>query len=72
MDAAAIFQGRMSQVAKTPTYPPLALRNEVEGNVYTRFVVRADSSVSQVMAISGPALLAAAALATISTWRFSP
>jgi protein TonB len=55
-----------------PEYPSVARKNDVRGQVRARFVVREDGSVTDVVATSGPALLAEAAVSAIRTWRFSP
>lgn len=55
-----------------PPYPAEASSNDVTGVVDTRFVVREDGRVTDAVVISGPRALAAAALAAVKTWRFTP
>lgn len=55
-----------------PQYPEAARSEGVEGVVVVRFVVSSRGLVEQVQVVSGPPVLASAAIAAVKTWRFEP
>lgn len=55
-----------------PTYPPQAERLGLEGDVKLHVTVGDDGSVRSVQLVSGPRILAEAAIDAVQRWRFSP
>jgi TonB family protein len=55
-----------------PVYPPLALRDRVEGVVRLRIVVGKDGRVSSVNLVSGHPVLAPAATEAVGQWVYKP
>ena len=55
-----------------PRYPEEAASQGVEGTVKLRAIVGKDGAVENVTVISGPPLLASAAVATVRQWRYKP
>jgi TonB family protein len=55
-----------------PQYPSMAREMRVEGDVVLEAVIGKDGSVSDVRAISGPALLIPPALQAVRQWRYKP
>jgi len=55
-----------------PIYPPEAERSGIEGDVKLRVTVGDDGSVRSVQLVSGPRVLAQAAIDAVQQWRFSP
>ena len=55
-----------------PLYPPLAKAARVHGTVKIQAIIASDGVIRNVQLISGPALLAEAALNTVKQWRYQP
>ncbi|HEV2117800.1 MAG TPA: TonB family protein, partial [Terriglobales bacterium] len=55
-----------------PQYPSMARESRVEGDVLLEALISKDGSVSDVRAISGPALLIPPALQAVRQWRYKP
>lgn len=55
-----------------PIYPLLAQRMKVEGSVVLQARIGKDGSVQSVQVVSGPDILARAAMEAVSQWRFKP
>lgn len=55
-----------------PAYPEEAQRQRVEGTVRLRAIVGKDGAVENVEVMSGPPLLAAAAVSAVRQWRYKP
>ncbi len=55
-----------------PVYPALARQAHVEGFVVLDAILDAQGAVINLSVISGPQLLYAAALQTVSTWKYEP
>jgi TonB family protein len=55
-----------------PTYPAEAIQQRIEGAVKIHLVIGADGSVESVKLLSGPPLLAPAALDAAKYWRYLP
>lgn len=53
-----------------PTYPPLAKMARIQGPVKLEFFVNRDGDVASVVVVSGPAMLAPAAVEAIRAWIF--
>ena len=75
------FQGQTSQAgeslqigqltySRTPAYPPSAVQQRIEGIVRLSAIIGADGSVKNVETISGPAVLAPAAIDAVRSWRY--
>ena len=58
--------------APLPEYPPLARQARIAGVVRLTAIIARDGSVDQLSVISGHPLLAPAALAAVSKWRYRP
>jgi len=55
-----------------PTYPPLALQNNVQGTVVLRFMVGKDGTVQNIQLLGGSPILASAVMDAVQKWRYSP
>jgi len=55
-----------------PTYPEEAERQHIEGTVKLRAFVGKDGTVENVQVMSGPPLLASAAMGAVRHWRYEP
>ena len=55
-----------------PVYPAVAKAAGLQGTVVVALTVAPDGSVSDAHAISGPALLQAAAITAVRSWRYRP
>ena len=55
-----------------PAYPPQGLVERLAGAVILEATIAEDGSVSKVTTVSGPPVLASAAAAAVSHWRYSP
>lgn len=55
-----------------PEYPALARQARVEGVVNLEAIIAVDGTIRSVRLVRGPALLAAAAIAAVRTWRYTP
>ncbi len=55
-----------------PEYPPLARATRVEGVVNLEAIIAADGTIRSLKFVKGHALLAAAAIAAVRTWRYTP
>jgi TonB family protein len=55
-----------------PDYPEEARRQQIEGAVVLEVRAGADGTVQQVNRVSGPPLLAEAAITAVKQWRFKP
>jgi protein TonB len=58
--------------APPPAYPVLARQARVQGEVVLDATFDAQGAVTNLTVISGPQLLYAAALQTVSTWKYEP
>jgi protein TonB len=63
--ARALFQPR-------PVYPPLARMARIQGTVVLQATLARDGTIQDLKVISGPPLLAQAALDAVKTWRYQP
>jgi protein TonB len=66
-----VTQGLLIRQVK-PQYPVMARETRVEGDVLLSAVIDKDGAVSDVRAISGPALLIPPALQAVRQWRYKP
>jgi TonB family protein len=55
-----------------PVYPPRALSRRLEGAVDLQVSIAEDGTIGTVKVLSGQPLLAAAALAAVRQWRYTP
>jgi TonB family protein len=55
-----------------PVYPMLAEQSNVQGSVVLRARVGKDGTVESVQVVSGPEILANAAVEAVKQWRFKP
>jgi protein TonB len=55
-----------------PTYPPLALRQRLEGRVLLQAVVTEDGTLRDVKVLKGDSLLAHAAMEAVARWSYRP
>ena len=66
-----VTQGLLVRQVK-PQYPPMARETRVEGDVVLSAVIDKNGVVTDVRAISGPALLIPPALQAVRQWRYKP
>jgi protein TonB len=55
-----------------PHFSPLALAARIQGTVKLQAVIAADGSIQNLRVMSGPPLLAGAALDAVKQWRYQP
>jgi protein TonB len=55
-----------------PVYPPEAKANGVSGTVVLMAVIGKDGAVKSLNAVSGPPVLAAAAMDAVRQWTYKP
>ena len=55
-----------------PIYPLLAQQMKVQGSVVLQAQIGEDGSVQSVQVVSGPEILASAAVEAVQQWRFNP
>jgi len=55
-----------------PVYPPLAKQTGLQGTVVLRALIGTDGAVREVQLVSGPYLLAQAAMDAVLQWRYQP
>jgi protein TonB len=55
-----------------PTYPLLAREMKVQGSVILDAVIGRDGTIQDLHVVSGPAILASAALEAVRQWHFKP
>jgi TonB family protein len=55
-----------------PDYPEEALQQQIQGAVVLEVHTRRDGTIQEVKLLSGPRLLADAAIAAVKQWRFKP
>jgi protein TonB len=55
-----------------PIYPPEAKANGIEGTVVLEAVVDKQGNVAKAKVVSGPQILADAAVEAIKAWKFAP
>lgn len=55
-----------------PTYPEIAKRARMEGEVEVRVIVSKSGEVKNASIVSGPKMLQAAAMETVKKWRYQP
>ncbi len=66
------ISGKVPEQHEMPTYPVLALQNDVQGKVVLRAVIGKDGTVQDVQLISGPLLLTSAVMDAVHKWRYKP
>ncbi len=66
-----ILQGKLIYGPK-PSYPLLALRARIEGQVQFSAVIARDGTVQSLTVVSGHPLFIQAALETVRHWRYAP
>jgi protein TonB len=55
-----------------PQYPPVARMARIQGTVLLEAVIGKDGTIQELKLLSGPALLAPAALEAVARWRYQP
>lgn len=55
-----------------PRYPPVAQQIRLQGTVVLKAIISRRGSIEQAVAVSGPALLAPAALEAVKQWKYHP
>ena len=70
LSSAAAEQSLLRRVE--PEYPEEARQQKIEGSVVLDIHIRADGGVQEVKLVSGPSLLARAAIEAVKQWRFKP
>jgi len=69
--AGKVIEARLIQRVP-PEYPDLAKRARVSGVVHLKAIINAEGKVENLELISGPALLAPAAIAAVKQWVYQP
>ena len=69
--ATNIVLGRLIHEVK-PIYPPAALKAQIQGSVVLQIIVGRNGAVHDVRFISGPPILAAAAIDAVQNWQYRP
>ncbi len=72
MEGRIQVSGELPEKQELPTYPPVALRNRVQGAVVLRAWTGKNGSVQRVQVLSGPSILAPAAVDAVRRWRYKP
>jgi protein TonB len=55
-----------------PTYPPLAKTARVQGTVILHAIISKEGTIEGLTLVSGPAMLAPAAIDAVKQWRYKP
>jgi periplasmic protein TonB len=55
-----------------PSYPILARQAHIQGAVVLNAVIDKDGNVEKLQVVSGPPMLAAAAIDAVKQWRYKP
>jgi len=55
-----------------PVYPPIAIAARVEGVVMLKAIIAKDGTIQNLQVLSGPPMLAPAAIAAVQQWRYRP
>jgi len=55
-----------------PLYPVIAKQIRLQGVVELRALVSSDGTIHQVQVVSGPAILAHAAIEALNQWKYRP
>ena len=63
---------RKSVKTVPPIYPAIATKMRIEGTVKLDVTIDPDGSVGDVKVVSGPQLLASAAVDAVKKWRYEP
>jgi TonB family protein len=66
-----IAPARLIRMVK-PVYPPAAVDAQIQGNVVLQVIGRENGEVRNVRFVSGPSILAPAAIDAVQKWRFRP
>jgi len=56
----------------TPIYPPIAKAARVSGTVILQAEISKQGTITNLRVVSGPAMLQAAAIDAVKTWRYRP
>ncbi len=67
-----LVSGELPEKQEMPRYPPMALRNRVQGTVVLRALTGKNGRVQSVQVLSGPSVLASAAVDAVRRWRYNP
>ena len=67
-----VIASTMKLTGAPPVYPAVAKAAGVQGTVVVALTIAPDGSVSDAHAVSGPALLQAATIAAVRSWRYRP
>jgi len=65
-------EGRKLKKSVKPNYPDIAIKMRVEGVVKVEAVVGRDGTVTNVIVVSGHALLKPAAVDCVKQWEYEP
>jgi protein TonB len=55
-----------------PTYPVLARQARIQGDVVLRAIISKEGLITELQLVSGHPMLAPAAIAAVSQWRYRP
>lgn len=66
------FQSKALDRSVAPVYPPKARKNRVQGTVRLSAVIAKDGTLKELTFVSGPCILADAAMTAVRQWRYKP
>ncbi len=66
-----VQEGLLTHQVK-PEYPPLARQARIQGSVILQAVIARDGTIQNLRVISGPPMLAPAAIEAVRQWRYRP
>jgi protein TonB len=69
--SAGVAVGMLLQKTQ-PVYPPIAKAARVQGTVVLQATISKEGTITNLKVMSGPAMLAPAALDAVRTWRYRP
>jgi protein TonB len=69
--SAGVSQGMLLQKTQ-PVYPPIAKAARVQGTVVLQATISKTGSIENLTVVSGPAMLQAAAMEAVKSWRYRP
>jgi TonB family protein len=72
MEGRIEVSGELPENQEMPRYPTVALRDGVQGTVVLQALVGKNGRVQNVQVLSGPSLLASAAVGAVRRWRYKP
>lgn len=66
------FQSKALERSAAPVYPPEARKDRIQGTVRLSAVIARDGTIKELTFVSGPCVLAEAAMTAVRQWRYRP